>query len=170
MRAIRGLERALALAEERLLAALIVFMTLLAFLQVVLRVVFSSGILWADILLRHLVLWLAFLGAGLAAGSDRQFAMDLAERFLRGRLRSSVRLLCRLFAAVVSLYLLTASLSFFREEYAHSSVLFEVFGRAVPAWPFETVLPGGFALLFLHYVLKSAGSAAELKRGTALEE
>ncbi|MDE2237792.1 MAG: TRAP transporter small permease subunit, partial [Elusimicrobia bacterium] len=49
-------------------------MSSLAFLQVLRRELFGSGALWADPLLRSLVLWVGFLGAALAAAEDKHFA------------------------------------------------------------------------------------------------
>ncbi|MBI4386869.1 MAG: TRAP transporter small permease [Elusimicrobia bacterium] len=162
MNRIKGLESRLIRAESALLAALVAFMVLLAFLQVVLRAFFSAGILWADTLLRHLVLWLGFLGAGLAAGSDRQFALDIAARLSAGRLKASLQLGCALFAAGVSTALARSSLTFFREEYRHAGALFAAGDLNVPAWPFQIILPGGFALLAIHYALKAALAAHDL--------
>lgn len=141
-----------------MLALLVGTMVLLSFLQVGLRVLWGGGILWADTFLRHLVLWVGFLGAGLAASSDRQFAMDLAARFLAGRSRRAVRFICHLFALAASAALAHASWLFFRQEYDLGQTLFIAFSRAVPAWPFELILPGGFGLLALHYGLRCAAT------------
>ena len=136
------------------------FLVLMSFLQVALRSLFSSGILWADTLLRHLVLWVAFLGAGLAAASDRQFALDLSSRFLKGRIKSAVLLACHCFTVAACIFLARASILFFREEYAQGGALFSAGGFRVPAWAFELILPAGFALLALHYLIKAALAAA----------
>lgn len=156
MESLRGAEALLARAERALLAALLAFMVLTAFCQVLLRLLSSGGLLWADTLLRHLVLWVGFLGAGLAAASDRQFAMDLSARLLRNRARAVSQSLCHLFSMSVSALLARASWLFFREEYAQAQVLFTAGGVGLPAWAFEAVLPLGFGLLALHYLIKAA--------------
>lgn len=155
-------------AEKVLLSALIVFMASMSFLQVVLRGAFSSGFLWADTLLRHLVLWVGFLGAGVAAAQDKQFSIDAASRLLPGGLRSAASLLGHAFAAAVCILLGLASWRFFLAECASGGVLFTAGGVQVPQWTAVLALPAGFALLALHYLLKAAlawGAPSEPVRG-----
>ncbi|MFH1726292.1 MAG: TRAP transporter small permease subunit [Elusimicrobiota bacterium] len=163
MRTLKTLERWLMGAEKALLIAFIVVMVVLSFLQVVLRGLFSSGLLWADTFLRHLVLWVGFLGAALAASGDKQFAMDAATRLLSGRLRSGVQLLCHAFTALVCGFLASASWTFLRDEFGAGAVLFSVGGLHVPSWVFEVILPAGFLLLLVHYAVKAACAALELR-------
>lgn len=138
------------------------FMVVASFLQVALRTVFSTGILWADTLLRHLVLWLAFLGAGLAASSGRQFAIDAAHRVLKGTPRNITGLIVSFFTAYVCVMLTGASWAFLREEIAHPAVLFTAAGFDIQAWWLQAILPGGFGLLAAHYSILAVRSALEL--------
>ena len=48
--------------EETLLVSLLLAMICLAFAQIVLRNGFDDGIVWADSLLRIMVLWIALIG------------------------------------------------------------------------------------------------------------
>jgi len=162
VKALAKLEKGLVTAERFLLVGLVLVMVVLSFLQVVLRSAFSSGLLWADTFLRHLVLWVGFLGASVAAADDKQFAMDALTRVLKGRLRAGTMLLCSAFTASVSAVLTRASWIFLRDEMDAASILFSLGDLHVPAWLFETILPGGFALLFIHYLIKSLRSAWEL--------
>ena len=155
------IERWLTLAEEALLVVLLAFMTGLAFLQVVLRFL-NTGLLWGDTLNRHLVLWVGFLGAGLAAARDRQFAIDASARLFTGKTQAAVRLVGHAVASVVSGLLAAAAVQVFLVDYRQPAALFTVAGREVPGWIFEVILPGGFALLCVHYLLKSAAEAAAL--------
>ena len=158
---LRSLERGLVRAEESLLVGLLLFMVLMSFVQVLLRVLFSTGLLWADTLLRHLVLWTGFLGAMLAAASNKQFAMDAMDRVLRGVWRRSAHALCHGFTAFVCGWLASASCSFFREEFAHSRPAFMAFGTSVPSWSLELILPIGFVLLTAHYLIRLALTFSE---------
>jgi TRAP-type C4-dicarboxylate transport system permease small subunit len=63
--------------ETALIVFIVIFMVFLAFLQVVLRNVFSQGLLWGDILLRQLVLWIGFIGASLATREEKHINIDL---------------------------------------------------------------------------------------------
>ncbi|MBI4349400.1 MAG: TRAP transporter small permease subunit [Elusimicrobia bacterium] len=171
MRSLRKAERALVTAERAALTALLAFMVTLAFLQVVLRQVglrtgVNLSVLWGDTLLRHLVMWVGFLGAGVAAAADKQFAMDAAAHAMAGRAKAAAAALCQAFAAVVSACLLRASWAYLQQQREHAGILFSAFGVHVPAWWFEAVAPFGFALLAAHYALKTvlSGHAAATGR------
>lgn len=164
MGALRALERRLMGLEKALLTALVLVMAVLSFAQVLLRGFFSAGILWADTFLRHLVLWVAFLGAAAAAGEDKQFAMDAAQRLFSGRARALVHSVGHAFAAAVCALLARASWTFFEGEYRSGAVLFSAAGMQVPTWAFELILPAGFALLCAHYLIKLVLAAEGLRR------
>lgn len=159
-------ERRLAALEQGLLACLLLVMVSLSFAQVVLRG-FSLGLLWADTFLRHLVLWTGFLGAALAAADDKQFAMDASLRLMSDRVRAGVGLLLHALTAAVCVLMVRASWTFFVSERAAASVLFSAGTLRVPAWWFQTILPAGFALLAVHYLLKALLAAGGLRGRTA---
>lgn len=162
MNHLRTAERRLAALEQGLLAVLLIVMVALSFLQVALRGLFDTGLLWADTFLRHLVLWAAFLGACLAAADGKQFAMDAAERVMEGPLRAAVHVLLHSLTAVVCAAMTAASWTFLRQEMEGASTLFSVGNWHVPGWWFELILPGGFGLLTLHYAVRAALAAGEL--------
>lgn len=160
MQSLRKAERAFVAAERAALSGLLAFMVSLAFLQVVFRQVglrtgVNLSVLWGDTLLRHLVMWVGFLGAGVAAASDKQFAMDAAAHAMTGRPKAAAAAVCQAFAAVVSVHLARASWTYLEQQREHGGILFTAFGLNVPSWWFEAVAPAGFALLAAHYALKT---------------
>ena len=70
--------------EKFLLAAMLSIMILLAFLQIILRNVFSSGISWGDPLVRYLVLWVGFIGASLASKEGKHITIEVFSRWFSG--------------------------------------------------------------------------------------
>ena len=68
--------------EEVLLIFLLVLMVFLAFLPILFRNVIATGLIWIDPLLRHLVLWVALLGASLATRQERHIKIDLLSNYL----------------------------------------------------------------------------------------
>ena len=60
------------------MVALLAVMVTLAFAQVILRH-FGLGLLWGETVLKHLVVWTGFLGAALAAASEKHFAWEAAH-------------------------------------------------------------------------------------------
>ncbi|HMK66704.1 MAG TPA: TRAP transporter small permease subunit, partial [Thermodesulfobacteriota bacterium] len=57
--------------EEIVLGSLLSVMVLLGCIQVLSRNILSISLFWVDPLLRHLVLWIALLGASVATRQDR---------------------------------------------------------------------------------------------------
>ena len=158
------IEGRLVTAERTLLTVLVLSMTLLGFLQIVLRKTSLGGLLWADTFLRHLVLWVAFLGACLAAAQNKHFGADLSDRLFTGRFRLVAQLVASLFTVAVCALLTSASIAFVAEEFRSASTLFTLGALRVPASLFEIILPLGFLLLLVHYALKVVGTIQELRR------
>jgi TRAP-type C4-dicarboxylate transport system permease small subunit len=150
MKFLRRLDAMLNKAEGALLILLLVVMLLLAFLQVVLRNVFSSGFLWADIVLRHLVLWIGFLGAALATSQERHISIDAFTRFFSPRMKHALRVFTNLFAAVVCYFLMTASVTFVQSEVEAGTMVLE----NIPGWYAQSIIPVGFGLLIIHFSVR----------------
>ena len=68
--------------EEVLLIFLLALMVFLAFLPILFRNVIATGLIWIDPLLRHLVLWVALLGASQATRQERHIKIDLLSNYL----------------------------------------------------------------------------------------
>jgi len=157
---LRKAEDLLAAAEGALLAALLGAMILLAFAQVVLRR-FGVGLLWGETLLKHAVLWTGFLGAALAARSEKHFAWEAARLGAPPRHKPWLRLAASASGAGVCALLLKASWTYLLAERATSSTLVTVGSVIVPAWVAAAGIPGGFALVLAHLLFKTADAAAE---------
>lgn len=161
MKILKAIDKALTRTEEIILISLLSVMVVMSFLQVVLRNIFSSGIFWADILLRHLLLWLGFLGAAIATSENRHINIDALRRFLSPRIRSAVEVVTDLFAAGVCFFLARASWVFVEGEIADRRTIFE----GIPSWYAQIIIPVGFGLLAVHFIiraiLRSRGQVAE---------
>ncbi len=141
--------------EGFLLVVFLSAMILMAFVQVVLRNGFSSSIVWVDILLRHLVLWIGFLGAALATSNDRHISIDAVTRFMKPKRRSLVGVVTHLFAVAVCYFLFRASWTFVRNEVSEETTLY----HDIPALYSEVIIPLGFALLMVHFLVRAILSA-----------
>jgi len=151
MKLLRSLDRVLVKIETALLVVFLSVMILLAFSQVVLRNVFGIGFLWADPLVRHLVLWVGFFGAAVATHEERHIGIDALTRFFSPRIKSAAHMLTSLFAIVVCLFLADAALVFLRDEQASGSD----FMANVPTWIALLVIPTGYVLMAFHFLVKS---------------
>jgi C4-dicarboxylate transporter, DctQ subunit len=151
--------------EGAVLIFLLLVMLFMAFGQVVLRNLFSGGIVWGDILLRHLVLWIGFLGAALATSGERHINIDILTRYLPERLRRAVAAFSNVFAAAVCFLLFRASLTFIRFEIANNNTVF----ANIPSWIAQIIIPVGFGLLTFHFIVRAILDADKaLQKGAAV--
>ena len=117
-------------------------MPLLPLVEIVARKFGHRGIPGSAVFLQHLTLWLALLGAALAARSGRLLSLSTSV-FLPERWRPAAHLFTAWVGVAVSATLAAAGLAFVRAERASGTVL----AAGVPMWVAESILPIGFALL-----------------------
>ena len=134
--------------ETGALVVLLCSMIGLAATQIILRNVFESGLVWADPLLRIMVLWLAVIG-GLAASRDqRHISIDVLTRFLRPRAAAVVAVIVSLVVAGVCGLVSASSYVMVKEAFDYQDI--GLWGQ--PAWMFQAILPLGFALMTWRYL------------------
>lgn len=163
MKILTAIDAALNKLEGVLLVLLLSVMVLLSFLQVALRNVIGESLLWADILLRHLVLWVGFLGASLAVSHQRHISIDALTRLIPPRWQLVVRAGTNLFAAAMCFVLFNASRSFLEYEIEDGRILF----FDIPEWYSQLIIPVGFAFLTIHFFVRMGLTARDAVRGTA---
>ena len=78
-------ERGLVLANRWLLIFLLLAMACIVFANVVLRYSTGDSIIWAEEVARHMMIWVAFLGAGLALRFGGHVAIDNLHRAVKTR-------------------------------------------------------------------------------------
>ncbi len=146
--------------ENAVLILLLVSMIGLAAGQIVLRNVFDSGIIWADELLRILVLWLGLAGAVVASRDGRHIKIDVLSRFLSAGWSKAAAIATNWFTALVCALVAWHAGVFVRGTFDFGDT---VLGDA-PAWIFQLILPLGFGLIAYRYAVY--GIAALLGRET----
>ncbi|MBI3013272.1 MAG: TRAP transporter small permease subunit [Elusimicrobia bacterium] len=149
--------------EKAFLVAALMAMVFLAFAQVCLRHFFSSGLVWADTFLRHLVLWIGFFGAALATEEKKHFAINVLERYFSPKLKSLSNLVINLFAFFCLILLTHSANAFFQSERQSPSILFSLGGFQVPSFWMEAILPLGFLLLLVHFAFKLWEDVIQIK-------
>lgn len=156
MKILRAIENILGTAENTLLVIFLTVTVVMAFLQVILREFWSTGILWADVFLRHLVLWIGFLGAALAAKESRHFSIDVITKRLNPVLRRIIQFFLDISAAMVCYLLTDAAIKFVSDEIRYNTeALFSFLGKDIMAYYFEMIIPIGFALVGLHFLFRA---------------
>ncbi|MFC2170459.1 TRAP transporter small permease [Calditrichota bacterium] len=148
-----------------LVIAVLLSMVFFAFLQVILRNFFNSGIPWAEVILRHLVLWVAMLGGLLATRESRQISIDLLTRVRIPALSLILRWLGSLFTLVVVIILARAAQVFVLGEQEFGSTLY----KNIPSWYAQVILPVGFYLIGFQILLNLALGRSRTFEPTAEE-
>jgi len=143
-------ERVISKIVTILIIVFLSFMVCLAFLQIILRNFFASGISWADVTVRHLVLWVGFFGAILAAVEERHITLDVFSRILPVRLKKYVQSTIYIGSAAVCAVLTHASYKFVVSERLVGTELF----TGVPAWWAQVVVPATFVIMCLLFILR----------------
>ncbi len=154
MHILRLIDRYLAKIESAVLVLTLATMVIMAFIQVILRNFFSTGIIWGDTFLRHLVLWVAFLGASLATREDRHINIDVFSRMLSPSKRRWSRLITNLFSTFISILLTRAAYVFVLDEKEAGSTIFLNF----PLWIVISIIVVGFAIISFRFLIKSIDS------------
>ncbi|RZU47586.1 TRAP-type C4-dicarboxylate transport system permease small subunit [Fluviicoccus keumensis] len=161
MNVLHMLLKALHRIEDGILALLLVVMIGLAVVQIGLRNLFDSGLLWADSLLRVLVLWIALMGAIVASREHQHISMDLITRFLSEKAARYVGSLTDMFAAGVCFLLAWHSYDFVIIERESASFTFP----GAPSWLCESIMPVAFAIMALRYLAHGGLAFAGARRG-----
>lgn len=151
MKILLSIDRFLSRVESAFLVLTLGVMVLFAFFQVILRNFFSSGIIWGDTFLRHLVLWVGFLGASLATRENRHITIDVFSRLLRPVYKRWVQLITNLFSAFISGLLGRAAYVFIRDERAAGTTLF----LGIPLWLFMSIILLGFIIITFRFLIKA---------------
>jgi TRAP-type C4-dicarboxylate transport system permease small subunit len=146
--------------EELLLGILLASMVLLGLLQILFRNILSVSLFWIDPLMRHMVLWIALLGASVATRLDRHISIDLFSHRLHSRARTWIQVLVHLFSAAVCLILVPPAVRFIQEEYPMGKIL----ALGIPTWVSESVIPVMLLVLGLRFL----GKAREDLFGTVM--
>lgn len=147
--------------EDAILASLLGAMILLAAIQIFLRNVFDTGLLWADPMLRVSVLWVGMMGAMAATRDDRQISVDALSRFLSDRWSARVRILTDVFTAAVAGFFSWHAGRLVIEDYSSGMTAFS----SVPVWACELVLPIAMSIITIRYAIYAVKHFREAMAG-----
>jgi C4-dicarboxylate transporter DctQ subunit len=153
MKYILKIEDYIVKAEKTVIVALIFAMVGLSFLQMLLRILFHSGIVWLDPLLRHMVLWAGLTGAAIAARYSRHFALEAFVKFAPKALRRPLEIFASVFTVAASGLLFYASYKFIRDEFTAGAIAFYINNFPVKDGWAVMIIPAAFALTGLHALL-----------------
>ena len=128
--------------EELAASLALAAMVILPLLEIPLRKL-GTGIPGGISIVRHLMLWVAFLGAALAAREGRLLSLATGRLLPEGKLRSGGRLFAAAVAAAVSALFFRAGIDLVLEERAAGTMI----TQSLPVWAAQVVLPLSFLLI-----------------------
>ena len=133
--------------EKFLVAAMLSVMILLAFLQIILRNVFSTGISWGDPLVRYLVLWVGLIGASLASKEGKHITIEVFSIWFSGHGSRYLKAISYLVSDFICGLLTFAGWTFVQNEAQMGGTIF----LEIPLWIPQVIFPVTFALMTLRF-------------------
>lgn len=141
---------ALAYFEEGAMAVLLAFMTLLTFLQVVLRYVFNTGILWSLEATVYAFAALVVFGMSYGVRTQSHIAVDLVVSRLPPKAHHVAAILAVGFCLLYCGLMLYGSIVFVDRLAALGNDARDI---PMPKWMLTAVMPLGFALLSYRFLV-----------------
>jgi C4-dicarboxylate transporter DctQ subunit len=146
--AIRRLSSALDRLEEAFMAFALAFMTIVTFVQVVLRA-FGTGFVWSLEATTYTFAWLVLIGMSYGVRTQAHIAVDLVTAKLPPRLARAATVTALVLSLAYCAFMTLGSLVFVDRLMTLGNDARDI---ALPRWLLASVLPLGFALLGLRLV------------------
>lgn len=146
--AVRKVRKFLDKAEESLLAFLLALMTLLTFVQVVLRYVFNTGLVWSLEATTYAFAALVLIGMSYGVRTKTHIAVDLFIRRMPPRVAVFVSLVALIICIAYAVIMLYGSSVFVSRLYQLGNMARDV---PAPKWLLTATMPIGFTLLAFRF-------------------
>jgi len=141
------IKHALITFEKIVAASSLLLLLILAIIQIIARNFFDAGFSHMDVLTRHLILFIIFMGAALVSEQNRHIKIDILTAYLNAEQQAKLIRPLLLLCAVISFIFTWYSVSFWLDEwqYAPANERWSVY--------LALILPVGFFILALHLFL-----------------
>ncbi len=146
--------------EKFLLTLLLSLMIGVAFIQILLRNLFSTGLPWGDLSVRYLVVWVGFIGASLAVREGKHITIDVFSNWIKGIGSLAVGCITNLFSAFISAVLTAAALTFVRNE----AQMGDISSFGFSTWVLQIILPITCALMTVRFAFRSFQAFSDIYR------
>ncbi len=134
-------------------------MILIVLIQIFLRNFFQTGIGGADPLVRHLVLWVVFLGAGIAAKDNSHISINFLSKSLPPKANKAVEFIVAIFSSCVLGILVYASMSFISLDFSDG---IKIPLLNIPVWTMEIIIPIGYTIVAVHIIICGIKSLSDI--------
>ncbi len=166
MKILKAIDGVIAKGELWLVIGLFLIMMTMAFFQVILRNFFGISFVWADDLLRHLVLWVGFLGGSLATREDRHINIDALSKVIPDHVKPYVNIVLHMAGAIICILVSIAAFKFIQFEFELGE---EITSCRTPVWIFQLVILTTFAFSAYRFLIKALDTTILLVKGAPEE-
>ena len=135
--------------EKLIAGASLLLLLILALSQVILRNIFEIGFSDIDVISRHLVLFITFMGAALASEGSRHIKIDCIKSLLTPSFKEKLRAPILIISATVCGVFFWYALQFWLDEQLYAP------DNEQLALYLALIIPVGFFTLSLHFLLLS---------------
>lgn len=146
------MNRLVARIEDAVSAVALTAMAVIPILEIVLRRTAGIGIPAAGPIVQHLVLWVGFLGAAIAARDGKLLALASGTFIPEGRWRRLADVSAAAVASCMAALLASGGLELVLTERESNSSI----GGGIPTWVAQSVLPAAFALIAVRLVWRAS--------------
>ena len=144
--------------EDKISAALLGIMTIIAFINVVSRYVFKASLSFTDEITTKLFILLSLLGAGIATKNSAHLGLSVLTDFISKRNQKYVKFSGNICGAIFSVILVYYGIAMTIHEY---KLGFETPGMQWPEWIFGAFVPIGGAVLLYRFAQVSINALKE---------
>ena len=99
--------------EKVILCIFLAIISIVMFLQIILRNIFSFSLTWGDELARYLFIWTAAIGVSFATKNNSHLRMDLFST-LSPKLNRVLSIICDISLGIIAVMLIRSSMPFFK--------------------------------------------------------
>jgi TRAP-type C4-dicarboxylate transport system permease small subunit len=139
--------------EDLLLVSMLVMMMLASVVQILVRNLSDGGIVWADPMVRVLVLWAGLLGAMVATRQNNHITIDVLTRYLPARVKALAGFLSMAATSLLCGGAAWYAFRFVRMEFEFRTPAF----AGIPTWACQTIIPAAFAVISIRCLVAAAG-------------
>jgi TRAP-type C4-dicarboxylate transport system permease small subunit len=129
--------------EITFVVMLVASLVVLGTIQIVMRNLMHSGLLWADPFMRHVVLYLGAVGATIAAARMNHITIDVVSRVMPVGLKPARRWVVYGATAIASYLLAIAAIRLVIDERSYHEMAF----LGIRTWALQVILPVAFTVI-----------------------
>lgn len=141
--------------EDSACIAVLAVMSALPVAEVLAREALGGGVPGSIAIAQHMVLWVSFLGAAVAARTDRLLALSTAK-FVPEAWAEPLHVAAATLATAITTLLCAASLQLVAVDYRFGDLA----AWGIPIWVFGAVMPIAFALIVLRLIRHASAQAS----------